>query len=85
MLTKDFLESRAGYFTHITGCKWFLTTDIGNFVWSDPQYNGDNTMTLFNGSYEDYCTQNDLNQNRSKGVHLVNRFCGEEFTLVIPQ
>jgi hypothetical protein len=84
-ISKEAIANTVGDFIYMWGMHFFIETSLGNFVWSDPDYQGDNTMTLFNGSYGDYCKQKNIDFGRAKGRHLIGRYCGENFTVVIPQ
>lgn len=39
------------------------------YIWSDPEYNGDNTIKLFKGNPTNF-------NGRSKGLHFIDNFCG---------
>lgn len=56
--------------------KFFLETNKGNFVWSDPNYNGDNTITPFPGSFKDYIKKENAPYGRCKGIKNIRNFCG---------
>jgi hypothetical protein len=84
-ISKEAIANAVGDFTYMWGMHFFIETALGNFVWSDPDYGGDNTMTLYKGSYKDYCKGTDPGFGRSKGKHLIGGYCGENFTVVIPQ
>lgn len=58
--------------------EFFLETKEGNFVWSDPDYGGDNTIRKFNGSLVDYCKQAGIPYIRDKGHHTVRNYCGKD-------
>ena len=85
MPTKEAIADVFGEFTYMWGMHFFIETSLGNFVWADPNYQGDNTMTLFSGSYQDYCKKHKIDFGRSKGTHQVGHYCGTDFTVVIPQ
>jgi hypothetical protein len=86
VINKEALINMVGDFTYMFGMHFFIETEVGNFVWSDPDYQGDNTMTLFKGTYKDYCKQDSMGGfGRCKGKHLIGRYCGEDFTVVIPK
>lgn len=64
-------------FTWNFGNKFLLKElKTGNyFVWSDPDYSGDNTIEPFSGNprnftHEGFC-------GRDKGVHTIRNYCGE--------
>lgn len=76
-MTKNEIENLRGNFSWNFGDELFIETDKGNFVWSDPEYEGDNTLYLFNGSYEDYLKQENISFCRDKGTHLIKNYCGD--------
>jgi len=57
---------------------FFLQTDEGNFVWSDPEYNGDNTIVSFDGTYKDWCRKEEIPFGRDKGRHTIENYCGSD-------
>lgn len=66
-------------FTWDFGCEFFLESVKGNFVWSDPDYGGDNIIRRFNESYAEWSKGQVA---RSKGVHYVGRYCGDDVKIV---
>lgn len=62
--------------------EFFLETGKGNFVWSDPDYDGDNSIHPYNGSYKDWCKEAHLPFGRDKGKHTIRDYCGEDVKLV---
>lgn len=85
VVTKELLLELVGDFTWDFGHQFFIETEVGNFVWSDPDYQGDDTMRLFKGSYNDWIGgQGGFGAfGRSKGRHQISRYCGDKFTLVL--
>jgi hypothetical protein len=67
-----------GKFTWCWGMHFFVETAQGNFVWSDPDYGGVNTLTKFNGTYKDYCHQRMIPFGRHKGNHIIRDYCGSD-------
>jgi len=74
--TADFAWSYGQTFFVETKCN-------GNFVWSDPDYDGDNTLTKFNGNYGDWIKQIGIPFARCKGKHVVKHYCGEEVKIIL--
>ena len=64
-------------FTWGFGCHFFLETEDGNFIWSDPEYQGDNTIKQFNGDYKEWCSKSNIPFGRDKGSHTIRGYCGE--------
>ena len=44
MNTKQQLCGMFGEFFYLFGQEFFIKTKIGNFIWSNPSYNGDGSM-----------------------------------------
>lgn len=42
-------------------------------------------MTPFSGDIMDFCKFQNVDYGRDKGFHDIERYCGTEFTLVIPE
>ncbi len=61
---------------------FFLETSEGNFIWSDPNYGGDNTIKPFNGTLNEYQEERDIGFVRQKGFHRIKEYCGEEVMFV---
>ena len=85
-LTKEEISGLVGEFTWDFGQCFFIETEVGNFVWSDPDYNGDNSLTLFDGDILDFF-RGDIHSEysdffgRDKGMHFIRDYCGEDFIL----
>jgi hypothetical protein len=62
--------------------EFFLQTNKGNFIWSDPDYNGDNTIKRFNGNLRDFIKSRNIPYVRSKGNHFIDAYCGSEVKIV---
>ncbi len=77
---KKILDMKAK-FTWFWSDRFFVETEAGNFVWSDPSYNGDNTLTRFDGDIEDFCETYYYDFGRDKGEHLIKDYCGSEVVL----
>jgi len=78
MLTKHEVANLVGDFTWDFSCYFFIETNEGNFIWSDPDYQGDNTIKATNLSYEQWINGS---VGRSKGKHIISHYCGEDFSL----
>jgi len=75
-VSKDNFMNMLGKFTWDFGQCFFIETEVGNFVWSDPDYNGDNSIKPFRGTVQDYFGKG---YGRCKGEHIVSCYCGEDF------
>jgi len=72
----------SGNFCWNYGQEFFIETAKGNFIWSDPDYHGDNTIRPYTGTIGDYCKQNHLRFLRDKGDHFVRDYCGKDVKIV---
>jgi hypothetical protein len=75
----DNLLDREGDFTWDFGQNFFIETSIGNFIWSDPDYNGDNTIKPFKGTIQEYF---EPSYGRDKGKHIIRNYCGDDVKIV---
>lgn len=50
------------------------------YVWSDPDYNGDNTIRKFTGDVANFTDKGF--RGRDKGIHQVGRYCGSDVKFV---
>ena len=57
MTTQD-LAQKIGEFTWLFGMEFFIETEVGSFIWRDPEYGGDNVMVSYPGTWEDFHTCN---------------------------
>jgi hypothetical protein len=82
-MTKEEVLGLVGEFTWTFGDEFFVETAKGNFIWSDPDYNGDNTLTRYDGSWDDYrLSGSRLQYGRDKGKHFISAYCGDEVVVV---
>lgn len=58
------------------------TKEYGNFVWSDPNYEGDNTFTKYDGSYPTFLEEQGLEFARGKGPKVIGQYCGDQIKVV---
>ena len=65
-------------FTWNYGNEFFLETSEGNYVWFDPDYQGNNTIVEFQGNYKLWCEVNNIPFGRDKGKHRIGDYCGNE-------
>lgn len=84
-IDKERLMKTVGDVTWFWGADFFIETNIGNFHWSDPDYNGDNTIRPFDGTIKDFCKKMNVSHGRDKGKKLISAYCGDKFTLVLPK
>lgn len=67
-------------FTWDFGQEFFLQTEYGNYIWSDPRYKGNNTIRPTELSYEEWIGKG--NFGRSKGKHLIGLYCGQDVKII---
>lgn len=68
-------------FTWGFGHLFLLETQGGKFyVWSDPDYNGDNTIRPYTENPDNF-TSNDF-RGRDKGIHTIRDYCGPDVVFV---
>jgi len=80
-INREQLLNSVGHFSWDFGQKFFVETPHGNFVWSDPDYKGDNTFTKFDGSYKDWIKQIGISYGRDKGNHIIRSYCGDQIVV----
>lgn len=64
-----------GEFTWMWNDVFFIETSQGNFIWSDPDYGGNNTIKHYPHTYGEFLQEADLPFGRSKGCHIVGHYC----------
>jgi hypothetical protein len=69
-------------FTWMWCDKFFLETNKGNFIWSDPDYGGDNTIVKTDFDLAQYCENMHVGCGRSKGKHIIDRYCGDQVKII---
>jgi hypothetical protein len=77
----DNLLNAMGQFSWSWGDKFFIETQYGNYVWSDPDYNGDNTIRRYHGNLKHFVLDEQVQFVRDKGTHMIRRYVGDD---VIP-
>jgi hypothetical protein len=71
-----------GEFTWSFSKQFLIETCNGNFVWNDPDYGGDNIITLFDGDYKKWCDDLNIPYGRDKGTHTIRGYCGEKVKII---
>ena len=60
-----------------------LESDEGQrWVWSDPDYGGDNTLRPYSGTYESFCADAGVASGRCKGQSTIDKFCGKDVKIL---
>ena len=78
-MTKDEFLNQIGEFAWGWSEQFFIECGGNrNFIWSDPEYYGDNTIQKFNGSIKDWYRSQGIEEARDKGKHLIREYCGED-------
>ncbi len=52
-----------------------IVKDKEFYVWSAPDYNGDNTIKPYNGNASDFTSPGFCG--RDKGIHSIGSYCGD--------
>lgn len=73
-MTKERLAGLVGDFTWDFEQSFFIETNEGNFVWSDPDYGGSGEIVEYKGSYNEWIGGG---FGRSKGRHFIGSYCGD--------
>ena len=64
---------------------FFLETDKGNDVWSDPDYEGvESIIRPFKGDLQDWYKSEGIPFGRSKGRHTIGGYCGYNVRILDP-
>jgi len=81
-MTKHELLNLRATFCWDFGQLLFIETHEGNFVWSDPDYYGDNIIHPTSMSAEQFCRYTGVPYLRHKGKSTVAAKCGNTFILI---
>jgi hypothetical protein len=73
IVTKEQLLSTVGDFTWDFNQRFFVETSYGNFIWSDPDYNGDNSFVKTDLSINEFFSPY---FGSCKGRHVISEYCG---------
>lgn len=64
-------------------CEYFLETNRGNYIWKCPDYvGGDDTISKFDGSLDDFIKSRNIPYVRDKGIHSIGEYCGQNVKFV---
>ena len=74
----DLLKQYAD-FTWNFGMLFFVETSIGNFIWSDPDYGGDNSFRKTNQTINEFFGSS---FGRCKGKHKIENYCGSFISII---
>lgn len=77
MLTLD----TVGHFTWDFGQRFHIETVDGNYEWSDPDYNGDNTIRPA-PPYPQWLDKQNIEFGRDKGRHTIRDYCGPDVKIM---
>jgi hypothetical protein len=82
-MSKEQLLETVGSFTWSFHDKFLVEIpNVGNFVWSDPDYRGDNSFKRYDGNYKQWCKEEGIPFGRDKGKHKIRNYCGSEIKIV---
>lgn len=57
--------------------QFFIETNDGNFIWSDPDYNGTGIIKPTEWDYKRWLKSCHIPYGRDKGKHRIKDYCGE--------
>jgi hypothetical protein len=81
----DDVKNTVGTFAWDFGRLFFVQTgNLGNFVWSDPDYGGTNNIHPFDGTYADFVAWADVPYCRDKGRHVIVGYAGDSLKIGVP-
>ena len=66
-------------FTWDFGQNFILKVDNRFYIWSDPDYNGDNTIRPLKGTFAEYFRGF---FGRDKGTHRISDYCGQDVVIL---
>lgn len=75
------LLDQTGEFTWMFGQTFFIETSERNYLWNDPAYNGDNTISPFKGDLNDAVKFCNIPFGRDKGIKTIRGYCGDQIKL----
>ncbi len=52
---------------------YLIETNVDNFIWSDPDFGGDNTLRKFDGTMSDFMKEHGT-RGRDKGRHIIGSY-----------
>jgi hypothetical protein len=78
-MTKEEVGNLVGSFTWLWSQQFFIETERGNFIWSDPDYGGDNTVRSVASDFKTYLFETGIEYGRDKGHHKISNYIGEDF------
>lgn len=82
-IDKESFLKVSGRFTLCSGYNFFVETEVGNFHYKDSHHGGDNTLTVYNGTYDQFCSKVGSAGTSHPFKTTIETFCGPDFTLVI--
>lgn len=68
--------------TWLWGDRFFLETNVGNYIWSDPDYRGTNEIRRVHMTLKWYLHWIGGKCGRDKGTHTIIGLCGPDVTIV---
>lgn len=76
--TRDELLNAFADFTWCWGQEFIIRVNDQVFVWKDPDYDGNNTVTEQDCTHNELMARMGIDFGRCKGRHIVGNYCGEE-------
>ena len=69
-----------GEFTWGFGTNFLIEIGTERYVWSSPDYNGDNTIKPYKGNPRNFTSDGFCG--RDKGTHIIREYCGNDVRFV---
>lgn len=83
LITKEKLLTLVGEFLWSFSNEFFIITEVGSFIWKDPNYpGGDNTIAPYAQDFNAWLKERNLPYARDKGKHVIGHYCGSDFSLI---
>lgn len=63
--------------------EFFLITEKGNYIWSSPMHNGDNTIREYHSNLSHYLEETGIACGKCKGRHMIKSYCGDKVIFTV--
>lgn len=81
MITREDILNDVAEFSWSFGMQFFVETyKHGNFIWNDPEYNGNNTFKQTRQTFKEYANGMLF---RDKGIRHIKNYCGENIQIIL--
>lgn len=85
VLTRQQILDLEGTFISNFGSKYYVETEFGypNFIYSDPDSGGDNTLVQTSLTDEEWLAVEDIPYGRDKGSYVIDHFVDADITILV--